>query len=467
MKPLTIQQQTHQQRWVLAATSLGLIVVIVDVSVVNVALVKLQSAFAAGMTGLQWVVNAYTLTFAACLLTGGALGDRLGTKRIFIAGFGIFTIASLGCGLAPSLVLLIASRVVQGLGAALLVPASLSLLNQAYTDPIERSRAVGLWAAAGGIALAAGPVIGGVLIFQIGWRSIFLVNLPVGLLGVLLTMRNAPMSLPSLDKGIDIAGQCAAILALAGLIGAITEAGQLGWGHPIVLGGFIIFAVAGALFVAIEARGQAPMLPLELFSNRTFSVSSVVGLIVNFAFYGLIFVFSLFFQEVQHYSTIQTGLAFLPMTAVVMGMNLVAGRLISRIGARPLMVAGLLTAAAGYLLLLPITAAVSYSHLVLPLLIAGSGIALTVPTMTNATLSAVDRARSGIASGVLNAARQTGGVLGVAVFGLLVQHQQSGLFMAGVHDALGMAAVSLLLGAGLSFAGVAPTKIFPMARSSS
>lgn len=451
----------RQRHLVLAATCLGFVVVIVDVSVVNVALAQLQLAFAAQITELQWVVNAYTLTFAAFLLTAGALGDRVGTRRVFITGFGLFTVASLGCGIAQSLGILIAARVAQGLGAALLVPASLSLLHQTHPEPVARARAVSLWAAAGGIALAAGPVLGGILIFQVGWRSIFLVNLPVGLLGIWLTARNAPPSLRSSNKSIDVAGQVTAILALGGLTGAITEAGPLGWHHPAVLGGIAISVLAAVLFVVVEAKSTAPMLPLSLFRNPTFSISSAVGLIVNFAFYGLVFVFSLFFQGIQQYSPLETGLAFLPMTAVVMGMNLLAGRLIPRVGARPLMVAGLLIAAAGYLALLPMSPGVPYSHLALPLLFAGSGIALTVPTMTNATLSAVDPSRSGIASGVLTAGRQTGGVLGVAVFGFLVRHERPDLFMAGVHLSLGIAAALLAAGAGLSFGGVGRTNQAP------
>lgn len=444
----------RQRRYTLAAASLGFVIVLLDVSVVNVALESLRVGFDTDVAGLQWVVNAYTLVFAALLLSTGALGDRLGAKRIFIAGLAVFTLASLGCGLAANLGALIAARIVQGLGAAMLVPTSLSLIQQAYPDPVARSRAVGWWGAAGGIALAAGPVLGGLLVTHSGWRSIFMINLPIGLLGLCLTLRNAPAALARPGKGFDLPGQCTAILALGSLTAALTEASRLGWQHPFVLGALAFSLLAGGLFVRLESRSAHPMLALALFRNPTFSVASTAGLIVNFAYYGLVFVFSLFFQSIQHFSPQQTGLAFLPMTAILMVMNVVAGHLIARLGPRRIMVAGLVMAALGYLLLLPVTAEGAYVRLVLPMLLAASGIALTIPTMTNATLSAVDASRAGIASGVLNSARQIGGVLGVAVFGFLVRRAEPALFMQGMHISIAVAAVLLATGAILSYFGV-------------
>jgi len=446
----------RRRRYTLVAASLGFVLVLLDVSVVNVALESLRVGFDTDVAGLQWVVNAYTLVFAALLLSTGALGDRLGAKRVFMAGFAVFTLASLGCGLATSLGALITARIVQGFGAAMLVPTSLSLLQQAFPDPVARSRAVGWWGAAGGIALAAGPVLGGLLVTQIGWRSIFLINLPIGLLGLWLTRRNAPAGLARPSKGFDMSGQCMAILALGSLTAALTEASRLGWRHPLVLGGLVLFALAGGLFLWLESRSPHPMLPLALFRHSTFSVASIAGLIVNFAYYGLVFVFSLFFQSIQHFSPRQTGLAFLPMTAILMVMNIVAGHLITRLGARRIMVAGLIMAAVGYLLLLPVTAEGAYVRLILPMLLAASGIALTIPTMTNATLSVVDAARAGIASGVLNSARQIGGVLGVAVFGFLVRSVAPALFMNGMHISIALASALLAIGAILSFFGIQP-----------
>jgi MFS transporter, DHA2 family, methylenomycin A resistance protein len=437
---------SRDQRGTLAAAGLGFVVVLLDVSVVNVALDALRARFATDVTGLQWVVNAYTLAFASLLLTTGALGDRFGAKRIFTAGFAVFTLASIGCGIANSLPLLVAARVVQGIGAALLVPNSLGMLRQAFPDTEQRSRAVGWWGAAGGIALAAGPVLGGLLVTHVGWRSIFLINLPIGVAGVALTLRYAAAAVLTHSRTIDLPGQLAAIVALIALTVCLTEAARLGWRHPLVYGALLLSVVATLAFLWLESRSTEPMLPLSLFRTATFSVASAAGVIVNFAYYGLIFVFSLFFQIEQQMSAQWTGLAFLPMTVVLMGVNILAGRLLNRIGAKKLMIAGMVIAASGYLLLLPVSINGSYWMLVLPMLIAASGIAVMVPTMTNVTLSSVDASRSGIASGVLNSARQVGGMLGVAVFGFLVRDTVSDAFMQGMHVSIMTAAALLLCG---------------------
>ena len=275
---------------------------LLDVSVVNVALESLRVGFDTDVAGLQWVVNAYTLVFAALLLITGALGDRLGAKRVFMAGLAVFTLASLGCGVATSLSVLITARIVQGLGAAMLVPTSLSLLQQVFPDPVARSRAVGWWGAAGGIALAAGPVLGGLLVTRIGWRGIFLINLPIRLLGLWLALRNAPAPLARPSKGFDLPGQCTAIIALGSLTAALTEASRLGWQHPFVLGGLAFSFLAGGLFLRLKSRSPHPMLPLALFRNSTFSVASTAGLIVNFAYYGLVFVFSLWWSNLKRHN---------------------------------------------------------------------------------------------------------------------------------------------------------------------
>jgi DHA2 family methylenomycin A resistance protein-like MFS transporter len=445
---------SHRQRGTLVAAGLGFVVVLLDVSVVNVALETLRVSFGTDVAGLQWVVNAYTLVFAALLLTSGALGDRMGAKRVFMAGFAVFTLASLACGLAPSLALLVVSRVVQGMGAALLVPSSLMLLQQAFPNPAQRSRAVGWWGAAGGIALAAGPVLGGLLIAHVGWRGIFLINLPIGALGLALTLCYAPTAAAKPSRGLDLPGQLAAMLALASLTAALTEASRLGWFHPLVCGGIAISLISATAFYWLERHSKEPMLPLSLFRSKTFSIATAVGVVVNFAYYGLVIVFSLFFQAVQQLSPQQTGLAFLPMTAILMVMNIVAGRLVTHVGTRALMVSGLALASFGYLLLLRVDANRSYLTLVLPMLLAASGIALVVPTMTNATLSAVDAAHAGIASGVLNSARQIGGMLGVAVCGFFVRDTEPGIFLHGMHVSLALAVVLLSAGSILSYFGL-------------
>lgn len=445
-------------RGTLLAAALGFVVVLLDVSVVNVALDALRQQFATDVAGLQWVVNAYTLVFAALLLSSGALGDRFGARRIFLLGFAVFTLASAACGLAGSLPLLVAARLLQGLGAALLVPNSLSMLQQAFPDREQRSRAVGWWGACGGIALAAGPVLGGLLVTHLGWRSIFLLNLPIGLIGIRLTLRHVAAHGGSHRRGLDWSGQATAILALAATTVALTEAGTLGWAHGLVRASLLVAIVATLGFVRIEARSAAPMLPLSLFRSPTFAVASVAGVVVNFAYYGLIFVFSLFFQIQQQLSPQLAGLAFLPMTVVLMAVNVLAGRLITRVGSRRLMVLGLLLAALGYALLLPVSRDGAYWLLVLPMLLAASGIALLVPTMTNATLSSVDASRAGIASGVLNSARQVGGMLGVAIFGYLIRDTAAEAFMHGMHLSIGISVALLLCGSALCWFGLRPDR---------
>ena len=449
-----IRTDKRNRSLTLAATGLGFVVVLLDVSVVNVALERFRAAFGAGVSDLQWVVNAYTVTFAALLLTAGALGDRYGTRRVFVAGFAIFTAASLACGLSVSLATMLIARVVQGFGAAMLVPASLSLVHKSFADdPAARSRAVGIWAGSGGIALAAGPVVGGLLILHFGWRSIFLMNLPLGLIGITLTMRYAPKIPPSAGRSLDLAGQLSAIVALGTLTAGLIEAGPLGWGNPIVYGSIIACLFSVALFIRIESQGRDPMLPLDLFLNPTFSTSSVVGVLVNSAFYGFVFVLSLFFQGVQGYSPVQTGLAFLPMTAVLTVGNIIAGRLMAIRGPRMLVIAGQALAAIGYLSMLRVGADSSYIEIAIPMLLAGSGIALTVPPMTNASLSVVGPAKAGIASAVLNSARQVGGVLGVSLFGFLVRGATESAFMAGMRT-------SLIIAAGSLFAGSLASKVW-------
>jgi MFS transporter, DHA2 family, methylenomycin A resistance protein len=431
----------------LAAMSLGYGVVQLDVTIVNTALNSIGTSLGGGVAELQWVVSAYTIAFAAFILTAGALGDRIGAKRVFMAGFAIFTAASVGCALAPGAATLIAARSLQGLGAAILVPNSLALLSHAYPDEKQRGRAVGIWAAGASLALIAGPLVGGVLIALVGWRSIFLVNLPIGLAGLWLSWRYARETTRSPQREIDLPGQLAAISTLGCLAGAIIEGGALGWGHPLVIAGFVASAVLAVLFVLQERRAPQPMLPLSLFGQRLFALTSLVGLLVNAAFYGLIFVFSLYFQRINGWSPLSTGLAFLPMMGAVLPVNLVAARVAERIGAPATIGAGAALSALGCLALLGIRPGTSYWAIGPQLMIIGAGLGLLVPPLTSTLLGSVEKSRSGIAAGVLNATRQTGSVLGVALFGSLVGRADA--FMAGAHAALIISA-SLLLAAAVA-----------------
>ncbi|RXG85426.1 MULTISPECIES: MFS transporter [Bradyrhizobium] len=431
----------------LAAMSLGYGVVQLDVTIVNTALDAMGRALGGGVAELQWVVSAYTIAFAAFILTAGALGDRIGAKRVFMAGFAIFTAASLACALSPNAVVLIAARLVQGLAAAILVPNSLALLNHAYADDRERGRAVAVWAAGASLALTAGPFIGGALITLVGWRAIFLVNLPIGLAGLWLSWRYASETTRARSREIDLPGQLAAIGALGTLAGAIIEGGALGWDHPAVIAAFVGAAVLAVLFVWRESRAAQPMLPLSLFGHRLFTLTSLVGLLVNIAIYGLIFVLSLYFQRINGLSAWWTGLAFVPMMAAVLPVNLLAPRLSERIGPCPTIVVGACISALGCLGLLWIEAGTSYWTICAQTIAISGGLGLLVPPLTSTLLGSVEKARSGIAAGVLNATRQTGSVLGVALFGSLVASDRA--FMTGLYLSLVVSAAVLLIAAGV------------------
>ncbi|EMF00367.1 MFS transporter [Streptomyces mobaraensis NBRC 13819 = DSM 40847] len=443
----------------LLAACLGFVVVILDVSIVNMATKALAGDFGGSVSGLEWVINGYTLTFAAFLLTAGAMGDRFHPGRIFVAGFGLFAAASLACGAAPSLGVLVAARVAQGVGAALIVPSSLSLVNAGFPDPARRARAISLWAAAGGLALALGPVVGGLLVDGLGWRSVFYVNVPLAAVGILLARtdaRPAPVRTAS-RRSLDLPGQLFAVVALGALTAAAVEANSRGLTSATVLGCAALFAVALAGFAVAERRGTDPMLPPRLFRDRTFTATTLVGALLNFAFYGLVFVCGIFFQQAWGYSPTAAGLAFLPMTAAVMAANLASGPLVRRHGARPVLVAGNLLAAVGYLAAAPVVGAHSYAAVAAQFVVAGAGLGLVVPAMTNAMLGAADPAHAGVASGVLNASRQVGGLLGVAVMGLLVGDGAPGQLVPGLRAALLWAGGALAVGALLSAVGVRVT----------
>jgi MFS transporter, DHA2 family, methylenomycin A resistance protein len=429
----------------LAAMSLGFGVVQLDVTIVNTALNSIGSSLGGGVVELQWVVSAYTIAFAAFILTAGALGDRVGAKRVFIAGFAIFTTASAACALAPNAVALIAARAVQGVGAAILVPNSLALLSHAYPDEKRRGRAVGIWAAGASLALTSGPLLGGGLIALVGWRWIFFVNLPIGLVGLWLSWRYATETTRSPQREIDLPGQIAAIACLGCLAGAIIEGGSRGWSDRLVVAGFAASGMLAILFVLQERRAAQPMLPLSLFAHRRLALSALVGLLVNVAFYGLIFVFSLYFQRVNGLSAFATGLAFLPMMGVVLPVNLVAARVSERIGAPATIAVGATLAAFGCLALLGLRPGTSYWEIGAQLTVIGGGLGLLVPPLTSTLLGSVEKSRSGIAAGVLNATRQTGSALGVALLGSLAGQENA--FMAGAHEALVISAC-LLLAAG-------------------
>jgi DHA2 family methylenomycin A resistance protein-like MFS transporter len=407
---------------IIAATCFGFVVTQLDVTIVNVALPHIATDLSVRVAGLQWVVDAYTLPFAVLMLSAGVLGDRFGSRRAYLAGLAIFGAASLACGLAPNVATLIAARAAQGVAAALLIPSSLALLNQAAaSDHGLRARSVGLWTAAGSVAIAAGPVAGGLLIAGMGWRSIFLINIPLCAIGIWLTARAVPSTLHTrATHHLDPFGQALAIIALTGLTCSVIEFRPLGWSHPLVMGGTALAILAGIAFYFAETKSSEPMLPLGLFHLPNFSPAVVFGTIMNLTFYGMIFVRSLYLQQARGYSAVGTGLAYLPMMITFIFSNLASGMVGSRTGPRLPMILGAAVMLAGFAMLSLLGPATPYIVMVLPFVVIPAGMGFAVPAMTATVLSSVDRSRSGTASAVLNAARQTGGAIGVAFFGALV-----------------------------------------------
>ncbi|MBA8879135.1 MFS transporter [Phyllobacterium myrsinacearum] len=440
----------------LVALSLGVALVQLDVSIVNVGLDQMRGLMHDGVTGLQWVVNGYTLAFASLLLTGGALGDRFGARRIYLLGMGLFTLASLACGIASTGSFVIASRVLQGLGAAMLMPCSLALLVHAYPDERERAKAIGIWGSAGGLAMVAGPVMGGILISFFGWRSIFLINLPIGGIAVWLTMRYAVETQERHNRGIDLAGQILAVVALAALTGAIIESGPLGLGHPAVITAICVFSIASISFVAVEMRMQTPMLPLGLFCSPIFSGAAFIGFVLNSGFYGTLFLLSLYFQDSLKMSPLVAGLAFLPMMGLIALTNIVSGRIAVRWGNRLPITLGLGLTTMGFVgLATRLSIEADYRSIWWALPLIGLGTALTVPPMIGALLATVEKKHAGIASGVLNALRQTGGAIGVAVFGVLGAGAAS---IDGMRQAMLVAAVATLLAMFVALLCIRPSR---------
>jgi MFS transporter, DHA2 family, methylenomycin A resistance protein len=437
------RRETWPQVATLIGTSLGFGVIQLDVTVVNVAVKQIGAAFGGGISELQWVVSSYTLMFAALILAAGALGDRFGAKRVLCAGFVVFVAASVACGLAPGIVMLIAARAVQGVGAALLGSCSLALLTHTFTEPRRRARAIGQWAAGASAALSGGPVAGGLLIAAFGWRSIFFINVPIGLAGLWLVWRHAPGPVPAPGHRADLTGAIMAVIALAAFAAAVIEAGPRGFTSPWVLAGLALAALAAAAFIRIQARAAHPTLPLTLFRERGFAAPVVTGFLVNVCFYGLIFLFSLLFQDQQGMSALQAGLAFLPMTAAILAANLLSGRVVAAAGPLRTILVGLAALAAGCAGLLWIGPATGYPAMLAQQLLLGAGLGLLVPPMTGLVLSTAGRSRSGVASGALTAFRQAGSLLGVALFGSLAATR----FYPGLHTALWISIAVLALSA--------------------
>lgn len=434
---------SNHARAALIAVMLGFFVVALDAQIVNVALPDIRHGLGGGLAGLQWIVTGYTLMFSALQLFSGTLSDRVGARKAYGAGMVLFIAASLACGASASLPMLVAARFVQGFGAAMITPTSLALIREAYTDTAQRGRAIAYWALGGSVAAAAGPVVGGALT-QVGWRLIFFVNLPVGVAALAVLTKVAES--PRRPAPFDWTGHFSAITALAGLTFGIIEGAATGYGAPNVLAAFVLAAIGAVVFLAAQARGRHPMVPLDLFRSSTVATGLGIALVTMAAFYGVVFLQSLYFQQQRGASALVTGLLFLPMTGLVAALNPLVARVMERIGRIPTTIIGEIMMAGGLigLALVPPT-----THLWLVALVmvpVGVGGSFTVPPLTALIIDAIPAERAGTASGVLNTARQMGGSLGVAIFGAVLATQTT--FQTGLRLDTAVTGAALLLLAG-------------------
>ncbi len=409
-----------RKRLTLACMCFALFMVMLDSTVVNLALKTIQLRMHASYSEVQWIVDAFVLALASLLLTGGTLGDLFGRRRAFISGLALFTGGSVMCALAPSTSFLIGSRVVQGVGGALMLPSTLSIITNTFRDPRERARAIGLWAGISGLALAVGPLIGGTLVDRFDWQSIFWINVPIGVVALVMAALFVPESSDRAGRSLDLPGQVTAVIGLVALTYAFIEANTYGWTSPRIVTCFVVSAVALTLFLVIELRGRSPLLQLKFFRNGTFSGANLVGVIVSFAFFGVIFFLSLFMQEVQGYTPTQAGALQLPATLGIMVAAIVSGRIVGRIGARLPITIGLLMTGTALLCLTSVQQTTGYASFWYWLLLMGIGNGLIMSPMTTAIMGTVPAPRAGMASATSNTMRQVGSVFGIAVLGNLV-----------------------------------------------
>jgi EmrB/QacA subfamily drug resistance transporter len=436
--------------WTFAISSVALFMTTLDNLVVTTALPVIRNDLHASLSGLEWTVNAYTLTFAVLLITGAALGDRFGRRRMFVIGLSIFTAGSAAAALAPSIDVLIVARAVQGLGGAIVLPLTLTILSAAV--PAERRGLVlGAWGGISGLAVAMGPLVGGAVVEGISWQWIFWLNVPIGLALIPLAYFRLRETYGPNDA-LDLPGVGLASAGLLGIVWGLVRGNQVGWGSAEIVGSLVLGFVVFGLFLLWELRAEAPMLPLRFFRSRTFSAANAASFLMFFGMFGSIFLLAQFFQTVQGYSPLQAGLRVLPWTAMPIIVAPIAGALSDRIGGRPLMATGLALQAVGLgWIAFVSTPTVAYSELVTPFILSGVGMALYFAPVANVVLSAVKPEEEGQASGANNAIRELGGVFGVAVLASVFAHYggygSGQSFVDGLTPAIYVGAVLVAAGA--------------------
>ena len=417
----TVFPIARERPYGLYAICFGFFLVLLDTTALNVAAASMQREFGSGLSGLQWVLNAYTIVFASLLLTGGAMGDRFGAKRLYEIGLALFTGASLLCSLAPSVGALVGLRMVQGVGAAVMLPASLGLLSHAFPDIGERARAVSFWASIVSLGFAAGPALGGALTYAFGWRSIFLVNVPIGLVTLALVRRFVDETPVNRARRIDWTGQAVAAIVFSALTYALIEAGRVGWGAPRILAGFAVAAVFATLFLLVERRSASPVLPPHLFANPAFSVCVAAAVGIGFGMYGTLFVESVRLQNVHHLSALAAGLMMVPFTLGPALTTRAIDRFDARMHFRPRLAVGHIIGAAGALVMMLSIWTGGFGFLEAGLALLGVSLGYITPAMTAGVLASSPPETSSAASGILNAGRQVGASVGVALMGALMQ----------------------------------------------
>jgi EmrB/QacA subfamily drug resistance transporter len=452
---LAIFSEERRKWWTLAAVAFGLFMIMLDNTVVNVALPAIQEDLGADLSELQWIVTGYALTFAALMLIGGKLADAYGRRLIFVVGIVIFTLASLWCGLADTGDMLIAARVVQGAGAALMNPATLSIIAATFA-PRERGMAIGIWAGVSALALAIGPLVGGLLTEHLSWHWIFFVNVPVGVVAIAASFLFITESKDETHTNLDLPGLGTSALGLFALTYGLIEANGYGWTSARIVGSFVVAVVSLTSFIAIERRRRSPMLDLSLFRSGTYTGANVAMLLVALSMFGVFFFVSLYMQNVLGYSAVQAGAAFLPMTLIIILVAPIAGKSSDRFGSRWLMTIGMVLLGVQLLYLSQLGPDAEFWNLLPGLLVGGLGMAMTMTPTAAAATRAVPVHKAGVGSAVLNAMRQVGGSVGIALMGAIVAHEASGSpgiegFMAGYERALFVAALIAFVGSIVAF----------------
>ncbi|MEA2201716.1 MAG: hypothetical protein QOI89_2312 [Solirubrobacteraceae bacterium] len=415
-------QMNEQNRrwWALGAMCFALFMIMLDNTVVNVALPSIQRGLHASTASLEWTVNAYTLSFAVLLVTGGRLGDLFGRRRVFLAGVVIFAASSGAIGFSPNDSWLVAWRAVQGAGAALMMPATLSIITNAF-PPAERGKAIGTWAGVSAMALAIGPVFGGFLVESVSWQSIFFLNLPVAAGAVLVTLFAVRESRDeTVARTVDVPGVLTLTLGLAALVLALVEGNSWHWGSGRELALYLIAVTGLVSFAVVERRRRVPMVDFSFFRSRTFLGANIVAFIVSFAMLAMFFFLALYMQNIRHYSPLQAGVRFLPSTMMIVLIAPIAGRLADRVGPRPLMTFGLLSVSGALFWQSQLTVSSGYGTLLPGFVLMGIGMAFVMSPMSMAAMNSVDQAKAGVASGILSMSRMVGGTFGVAVLGAMV-----------------------------------------------